>query len=361
MNSLNEVVVKDYRNGVSYKFNIGSKYTIICGDSGTGKSVLIDMIRRATTLSNKRSKRPAYSINSQFDFIVLSDETSMIIDWKSVLQGAKPNTVICIDENFSDLLSLKFQKEVVNSAAIFLIVTRQALVGLPYGVSDIFEIVSDLSGKHHYLQPIAKPSYYHISDLSRIDLSELNFKYLVTEDSKSGFQFFSSFLKNVRSARGKSNIYEDNKCSKNTLYCIDGFGFGSEILSLSVYLNNINNSNGLLDINSFEDMLLRSPFITKMFPYVEPSDFVNNRELQSFIKLQNLMNSVGSKFDKGSIWRCFVKNCCTPSHEDYDKCALFELGSKPKLILGEDVYSQLCNLFGQRDSDNLEINTRLFQ
>lgn len=360
MCNLNEVVVKDYRSGVSYRFNIVSKYTIICGDSGTGKSVLIDMIRRATVLANKRSKRPAYSIYSRFNFAVLTDDSSALGNWRVVLDNARSDTVVCIDEDFSDLLDLEFQKAVTTSEALFIIVSRKSLIGIPYGVSDIFEVVSDLSGKHHYLQSILKHKYYPIANLSVASLYNYKFTCLVTEDSKSGYQFFNSFLKNVRTVAGKSNVCGDIKRSHNTLYCIDGFGFGSEILRISVYLNNINNSNGILDINSFEDMILRSPFVTKIFPYIEISNFAANKELQSYRRLQDLMSSIGYRYDKGSIWRCFVNDCCTPSHENYDKCILFESGLKPKLILGDDIYTQLCNLFGERESDKLNVETNFF-
>lgn len=73
---------------------------------------------------------------------------------------------------------------------------------------------------------------------------------IITEDSNSGYQFFSELAKAQKitciSADGKSNIIqklEENRDIKGTkLIIADGAAFGSEMRELNVYLNNIENA-----------------------------------------------------------------------------------------------------------------------
>ena len=86
---------------------------------------------------------------------------------------------------------------------------------------------------------------------------------IITEDSNSGYQFFSELAKAQKitciSADGKSNIIqklEENRDIKGTkLIIADGAAFGSEMRELNVYLNNIENA-ALYAPESFEWLLL---------------------------------------------------------------------------------------------------------
>lgn len=57
--------------------------------------------------------------------------------------------------------------------------------------------------------------------------------YIITEDSKSGYQFFKEVYSSEHlqciSADGKSNIYKHLKKDKNVLVVADGAAFGSEV------------------------------------------------------------------------------------------------------------------------------------
>ena len=67
----NHVVVRNIK-GYSYEFDLTSKYTIVLGDSGTGKSCLIDCIFRAQPKSAKVKQQHTATVLSDYEFRVFS-------------------------------------------------------------------------------------------------------------------------------------------------------------------------------------------------------------------------------------------------------------------------------------------------
>lgn len=123
---------------VKYSFDIKSKFTIIRGDSGTGKTTLINMLRNRATV-----------ISSPFVFMPLVPLLPKHT-WDGVFADAADETVVFYaDEDFDCLHDIEFQKAMSRSALKFLLVTRNPLASVPYGVSDVYEIVS--KGDEHRL------------------------------------------------------------------------------------------------------------------------------------------------------------------------------------------------------------------
>lgn len=69
----NHVVVSNIK-GYSYEFDLTYKYTIVLGDSGTGKSCLIDCISRAQPKSAKVKQQHTATILSDYEFRVLNSD-----------------------------------------------------------------------------------------------------------------------------------------------------------------------------------------------------------------------------------------------------------------------------------------------
>ena len=139
MKGKHKIVVKN--NRLHYEFEIKRNITIIKGDSATGKTTLINMIRH----------------------------------------------IIFIDEENQFIRQQEFAELVKASDNYFVIITRENLYNLPYSVEEIYGLYS--SGKYQNTKQIYQ-EMYHIYPLNQ-DLSCKPEKIIV-EDSNSGYDFFHS-------------------------------------------------------------------------------------------------------------------------------------------------------------------------
>lgn len=153
---LGYLIVEDKR--VSYNINIYSKYTIITGFSGIGKSHLLDTIARAFDLREDSEDMFSrlYKIESNFDIVILDNTmASQVVQgsytWTRYLETMyKSGTLFCIDEDFRDLYTFDFQKAMMVSENYFLIICRNPLKFIPYSVYDIYKLELSDNGAYHY-------------------------------------------------------------------------------------------------------------------------------------------------------------------------------------------------------------------
>ncbi len=134
MKGKHTVIVQN--NKLHYEFEIKRNITIIQGDSATGKTTLIDMIRQASVLGS----------SSGID--VICDVPIRILegpDWQLILQNIKGN-IIFIDEGNSFINTERFASLVRTSDNYFVLITRENLYNLPYSVEEIYGLHS--SGKY---------------------------------------------------------------------------------------------------------------------------------------------------------------------------------------------------------------------
>lgn len=139
------VVVQNKR--IKYDFELKRNITIIRGDSATGKTALVDMIRE-------------YYENGEDSGIELTCEKSCAVlegrNWKSQL-ALLQNSIIFIDEGNTFVTSKEFAKEVQDSSNYYVIVTRESLATLPYAVDEIYGIRN--SGKYGNLKQTYNEMY----------------------------------------------------------------------------------------------------------------------------------------------------------------------------------------------------------
>ena len=219
MKGKHRVIVSTKR--LKYDFELRRNLTIIRGDSATGKTTLIDMIREFV---NNPSGTP---VN------LTCDKTCHVLEgslWKEQLSGIS-NSIVFIDEGNEFIKTVEFAEKIQKTDNYYVIATREALPSLPYSVEEIYGIRT--SGKYGTL----KQSYHEFYRLYGTDTYEKNVKpdIIITEDSNSGYQFFDQVCKendlDCESMNGKSNVFHYLNIHRNEriLVIADGAAFGSEI------------------------------------------------------------------------------------------------------------------------------------
>lgn len=261
---------------VKYVFLIRRNLTIIRGNSATGKTTLVEMIREyyesgessGITLQCKRVCR------------VLSGR-----DWK-ILLDATHESIVFIDEDNDFVFTNEFSEAVRNSDNYYVIVTRESLPNLPYSVDEIYGIRN--SGYYAGLKQVYN-EFYHIYgpfSLRQMFVPDL----IVVEDSNAGFEFYEAVGRNrpykVVSAEGKSNIFRKvyDAEAKNILVIADGAAFGPEIDRL-VKLSRQKETVALFLPESFEWLILQSGVVKQgnlQDILLNPEEFIESKEYFSW-------------------------------------------------------------------------------
>ena len=183
----------------SFKFDVTRNVTIIRGKSGTGKTTLYDMIVDHTRLKDESG----VNISCGKSCVALVD-----IDWKNQLNGIA-DSIVFIDEGAKYIKTPEFAEAVKASDNYYVIFSRENLHVLPYSVEEIYEIKA--SGKYHRFVKMFKANKDHIYS-STTSRKKFEFDILLTEDSKSGFQFYKNYFDNTgvvcQTAGSNSGIFK---------------------------------------------------------------------------------------------------------------------------------------------------------
>ena len=263
-------------NVLQYQFEIRRNITIIKGDSATGKTTLIDMIR------------DYYENGEQSGITLQCQKTCVVLEgrqWK-VLLGNIHDSIVFIDEGNQFITTDEFASALKQSDNYYVIVTREGLPNLPYSVEEIYGIKT--AGKYGTLQPTYQEFYRIYGDVK--NTISFHPDIILVEDSNAGYEFFEAVAEDkywtTISAGGKSNIckrlkkYEDKKI----LIIADGAAFGPE-MDMVMKKINLSNSMAIYLPESFEWLILKSDVIRdKDIAEVldHPSDFIESKEYMSW-------------------------------------------------------------------------------
>ena len=169
------------------------------------------------------------------------------------------NTVIFIEENNEFVFTKEFASFVKKSGNYFVFVTRAPLKMLPYSIHEIYEIITD--GKRTDI----KESYHEFREIySNYPIIENNkIQNIVTEDSNSGYQFWTHAFKNshVTSSNGNGNLIKqvEELGPGDALVIADGAAFGSLMEScMSSFQVQTDRRISLWLPESFEYLILKS-------------------------------------------------------------------------------------------------------
>ena len=274
MKGRHRIVVSTKR--LKYDFEVRRNLSIIRGDSATGKTTLVDMIRDYV---NNPSGTP---VNLTCDKKCYVLEGAL---WKEQLKGIT-DSIIFIDEGNEFIKSVDFAEEIQKTDNYYVIVTRESLSSLPYSIEEIYGIRT--SGKYGTL----KQSYHEFYQLYGVDTYEKSVKpdIIITEDSNSGYQFFAQICQekqlDCESMNGKSNVFHYLNIHKDEkiLVIADGAAFGSEMDRVLQLINKRKNV-ALYLPESFEWLVL-SAGVLKNNSVVQilknPSEYIESKEYFSW-------------------------------------------------------------------------------
>lgn len=255
---------------VSFTLELERNITILSGDSATGKTTLIEMLRDFE--ENGRSS--GVTVHCKRPCRVLTNA-----DWEYRLNGIR-DSIVFLDEGNSFVKSEAFARAIQNSSNYYVIVTRESLYQLPYSVNAILKLKT--TGRRGKTYVRAYPQYDHLADpvgeISRI-------QEIVTEDSNAGHEMFDHIATKNHisciSAQGKSNVFSQlvNRTADRVLVIADGAAFGSELEKIYRLMESQPNKITLYLPESFEWLVLRSGILGSQTPkeiLEHPSDNIES-------------------------------------------------------------------------------------
>lgn len=297
MKGKHHVVVESSR--LKYEFDVRRNITIIEGDSATGKTTLIDLLRDH---ANDRSGQTVTLI-SDVPCVVFGGDQSF---WEVVLRSIQ-NSIVFIDEDYSFIYSQEFAGLVQKSSCYFVLITRRSLPNLPYSIREIYGIRT--SGKYHFPEKIYH-EFYPIHDVFG-SAKGTGASVLITEDSHSGLQFFQKACPGIRcvSAAGNSSIYQtllSLQQEGRLIVIADGAAFGA-FVSAIVSFAKAQGRTMLYFPESFEWMILHSgvlqdPDIEEILSH--PEDYI---ESSLFFSWERFFTDLLEKRTGGDPIRAYTK------------------------------------------------------
>lgn len=291
------VSVKNSRN--SYKFILRRNITILCGESGRGKTTLYDMI----VDYNRYGKNSAIKLVCDYNVLALNYD-----NWQEKIEKTR-DSIIVVDEDSFFIRSKEFADAVKNSNNYYLLITRDYLEQLPISVDEIYEIVGSKNKKFQKVY-LSIDNMYHDPVKKMFPIKP---DVIITEDGKSGFQFFSKIADNMGikciSANGKSNIYKTvlNYDYDKILIIADGAAFGTEIGELVKRQKLFPNKIAIFLPESFEWLVLKSGVVCdpQLDNIVNPENYI---ESEKYFSWERYFTDVLVELTKDSSYKKYSKS-----------------------------------------------------
>ncbi|MBP3411657.1 MAG: hypothetical protein J6K89_00170 [Oscillospiraceae bacterium] len=239
-------------NRVRFELTVERNITILRGDSATGKTTLLNLLRAY----EEYGKNSGVSVDSPKPCVVLSGPY-----WEAILERVR-DSIVFIDENSAFVASPDFAKAVQKYDNYYVIVTRENLPQIPYSVSSILKLRKTTSRKKLTYNK-AYPLYNQILNAKVV----LNTSALyLTEDSRSGYELFSAIaVQNnavCQSTYGNAGVLKllQSLERQKTLIIADGAAFGPYINGVFEWIKHRNHFILYLP-ESLEWLILRSSIL----------------------------------------------------------------------------------------------------
>lgn len=304
-------------NKVSYNFEIEGKYSIIKGDSGTGKTTLCDLVRSMGQASSGIVNQSTHNL------MVLPDNYSLLDISKL------SNYVIFIDES-SSIFNDDYESWLHSVSAYFVFITRRhSMQNLPISVDSIYNMTG---GKQHYLECL--DLRFKSNEIKGADV-------ILVEDSKSGYHFIRQILKYANSqqliaietAGGNAKIIKWlNKYIRyyrNVIIVYDAAAMGTIAVELKTFMElHKECSFFIIDWDSFESYLLSTPAIKHPVTLKDCGCFYESLEQYATKVLENLYGA----YDKSKLSHCFKIDGCKDCK--YNSGCVHSVYNYSKFIMG---------------------------
>lgn len=193
----------DFQLGaLSFHLELFSKFTVLTGDSATGKTTLLE---RSNEFPGQSTTYP------DFRHIRATDNVDVI---DTVLNSCNPNTVLFIDEGTIPTLRKCGRLRKLNSLNTFIIIASRApLFDLMYSYTDVYVLTDTIPIRNMRLFP----------DYLRLERDSVYY----TEDAVSGYQYYSKWLEgSVQHAKDTTHFSD---CTSGTIIA-DGAVLGPQIM-----------------------------------------------------------------------------------------------------------------------------------
>ena len=268
--------IKISNSKVSFSLELERNITIICGNSATGKTTLIGLIRDYEQLG----KASGVTIQCKKPCRVLSN-----VDWKYRLDAIH-DSIVFLDEGNEFVRSQDFAQAIRDTDNYYVIINRESLSQLPYSVNSILKLKTTSRKKVTYIR--SYPEYSNLAEpieqINRVD-------EIITEDSNSGHDMFSRIAQDngvsCLSAQGKSNIFSclANHSGDQILVIADGAAFGAELEKIYKLQEVSTGKIRLYLPESFEWLLLKSGVLGNRTPHdilADPAAHIESRDFFSW-------------------------------------------------------------------------------
>lgn len=292
---------------ISYDINFRSRYVVVIGDSGTGKTFF-------TNLLMNRKKEPGYSFElSEMGRAIVTPGDALHVICEEGSFKKRPFLLIADDKDFEfDEDTKLFVEEAVDTH--FLLITRNEYIpNLNYSIAETYTF--RCVNKTNILLPVFT---YDADVLGNSPLHPS--VHVVTEDTRAGKQFYENLLnrKAEEFPGGKDHVIDwllahEDDITGGVLLCVDWCSFGSHVVELNSFLSKTKCSPiiMLLDARSFEYVILSSNFFGKEEYTLDLS--VKSEEVFYEERLSDLTDNTPLKLvhDKATdLPVCYTEKCC---------------------------------------------------
>lgn len=339
---MHTIVLDITDNNLSYHLVLDRRLNFIKGNSGEGKTTIAELVESSEV-------DPSINITCDYDCVVTTRKliSSTIKD--------KTHSLIIIDdlELVSSPLFASLVKEyTIKNDLCFLIMTREdsddlsSSGRLSFSINNIFKLVTKDNVR-------VLERYYNFPYYSG------DFDLCITEDTKSGFEFFSKLITKFSvksSTSGKSTIISDvlnavnEGVYKSILVILDTSAFGCHIEELYSRLREKDcNVSFISSYECFEELILRTNLVKNLeLVRIHLNDLPKyaNEYVSWETYFEVLLSHVTSgklyhQRHKGNLNSCFYLDCSDCNSYKRDKCDSILDGTKLISLLKDTKYEFL--------------------
>ena len=249
MKGKHRAVIQNSR--LHYELEIKRNITVIQGDSATGKTTLINMIRQHENLGDASGVEISCDVACR----VLEGQA-----WELILRNSS-GSIFFLDEENAFINTEEFAAAVRQSDNYVVLITRENLYNLPYSVEEIYGLRS--AGKYQNTRKVYQQTYRIYSPEKELPVKP---EHIITEDTNAGYEFFGAVSSEnglpCVSAGGKTGIHRllAENAQKASCVIADGAAIGPEMNRL--YEVSVRRKNVSLYLpESFEWLILKSGLI----------------------------------------------------------------------------------------------------